>query len=290
MNSRVGLGVLALITLGWGYNWVLMKEALRYAGPFEFLGMRFALSSVALFLVLAMTGRSLRLRFGGEVFLIGLLQTACNFGLVTWALYFGAVGKSAVLTYTMPFWVVLFAWPVLRERPSPGQWLALLLAFIGLVLLLGTVESVAAMGAAWLAVAAGATWALGVVIAKRLQNRERIDAISMSAWQTLFGGAILIVLGLFFPGRETDWTPYFVFALLYNGLVVGAVGWALWFWVLGRLQAGVASLGVLATPVIGTLAGVILLGERPSAAEWAGMALVIVALAIVALVAGRPGR
>lgn len=288
MNSRTGIGVLALITLGWGYNWVVMKEALHYAGPFEFLGLRFALSSVALFLVLAITGRSLRLRFGGEVFLIGLLQTACNFGLVTWALYFGAVGKAAVLTYTMPFWVVLLAWPVLHERPSPSQWVAIALAFAGLLLLFGTVESVAAMSAAWLALAAGATWALGVVIAKRLQTRERIDVLSMSAWQTLFGGAVLIVLGLFFPGRETTWSPYFVFALLYNGLVVGAVGWALWFWLLGRLQAGIASFGVLATPVIGTLAGVLLLGERPSAAEWTGMALVIVALAIVARAAGRP--
>jgi len=187
----------------------------------------------------------------------------------------------------MPFWVVLFAWPVLRERPSPLQWGAIALGVAGIVLLVRQGE---ANLAAWLALAAGITWAVGVVIAKRLQMREQVDAVSMSAWQGLIGGACLIVLALAFPARETEWSPYFVFAIVYNAVLVSALCWALWFWVLSRLQAGVASLSVLATPAIGTLAGVVELGERPSVLEWTGIGLVIAALGLVGLAAGRSAR
>ena len=79
--------------------------------------------------------RPLRLTHAPQVLLIGLLQTTATFALVTWALVAGAAGKSAVLNYTMPFWVVLFAWPVLGERPPPVQWAAIALAFAGLALL-----------------------------------------------------------------------------------------------------------------------------------------------------------
>jgi len=276
---------LALIALGWGYNWVVMKEALRYAGPFEFLAWRFALAGALLLGLLVAMKRPLAPPFPREVFLIGLLQTACNFGFVAWALLTGAAGKSSVLTYTMPFWVVVFAWLALRERPTTLQWAAMVPALAGIALLVGGGGDALA---AWLALTAGITWAVGVVIAKRLQTRERVDAVAVSAWQTIFGGAILVALALVFPSRETEWTAYFVFALLYNAVLVSAVCWVLWFWVLARLQAGLASLAVLAVPVVGMLAGVIELGERPTGMEWTGMALVIAALALVALAAGRP--
>ena len=66
--------------------------------------------------------------------------------------------------------------------------------------------------------------------------------------------------------------------------------WVWWFWILQRLDAGIASLGTLAVPVVGVLAGVAILGERPTPAEWAGMALVVAALLITASVSARGGR
>jgi len=45
----------------------------------------------------------------------------------------GEAGKTAVLLYTMPFWVILLAWPILGERIRGLEWLAVILAFAGLV-------------------------------------------------------------------------------------------------------------------------------------------------------------
>jgi drug/metabolite transporter (DMT)-like permease len=185
----------------------------------------------------------------------------------------------------MPFWVVLFAWPVLGERPPRAQWAAIALAFAGLALLVhpGGHAGLPEL----LALASGVAWALGVVATKRLQTRHRVDTLSLSAWQTLLGGAGLVALAIAFPSRPMQWSPQLVFAVVYNGVLVGAVCWFLWFWALQNLDAGLASLGVLAVPVLGAAFGVTVLGERLSPPEWAGMMLIVVALGLTGVSATR---
>jgi len=279
------VAVLAAISLLWGFNWVVLKIGVRYADPFEFLAWRFALAAACLFGAAALLRRPVRLVHAPQVVLVGLLQTTATFALATWALKSGAVGKTAVLNYTMPFWVTLFAWPLLGERPSPAQGVALGAGLIGLLLLIhpqgmpGTPEI--------LALASGIAWGLGVVVTKRLQSRTRIDTLSLIAWQVLMGGAALVLLALLFPGPPAAWNAQLVFAIVYNGVLVSALGWFLWFWALARLDAGMASFGILAVPVLGALFSAALLGERPSALEWAGMALIVAALALAARAARR---
>lgn len=275
------LAALALIAVVWGYNWVVLKQALRDAGPYEFFALRFVLASLCLFGALALTRRSMRLTHAGTVLAIGLLQTTATFALTGWALVSGAAGKSAVLCYTMPFWVTLFAWPVLGERLGRAQWSALAVALAGLALLLGS--GVSAGLSELLALASAVAWAAGVVITKRLQTRHRTDTLALSAWQSVLGGAGLILLAIVFPSRPTAWTPNLVFALVYNGVLVSAVCWYLWFWVLARLDAGLASFGILAVPVLGVVFGVLELGERPRSIEWAGIGLIVLALALTAV-------
>ena len=280
--SALVFGVIALV---WGYNWVVLKQAMREAGPFEFLAWRFGVASACLFGAMVVLGKPLRLTHAPQVLLIGLLQTTATFALITWALVAGAAGKSAVLNYTMPFWVVLFAWPMLGERPPRAQRVAIAIAFAGLVLLVhpGAHAGLPEL----LALASGVAWALGVVVTKRLQTRERVDTLSLSAWQTLLGGLALVALALAFPSGPMHWSPQLVFAVLYNGVLVGGVCWFLWFWALQTLDAGLASLGILSVPVLGVLFGVVLLGERLSTPEWSGIALIVAALALIVLAAAR---
>jgi drug/metabolite transporter (DMT)-like permease len=270
--------MLAAISLVWGFNWVVLKVGVQHADPFEFLAWRFALAAACLFGAAALLGRPMRLTHAREVLAVGLLQTTATFALATWALKSGAVGKTAVLNYTMPFWVTVLAWPVLGERPSPAQGVALAVGALGLLLLLQPIGTPGLPEL--LAVASGIAWGLGVVVTKRLQSRTRIDTLSLIAWQILFGGAALALLAFAFPGPAADWNRELVFALVYNGVLVSALGWFLWFWALARLDAGLASFGILAVPVLGALFSALLLGERPSATEWSGMALIVLALAL----------
>ncbi|HXH03393.1 MAG TPA: DMT family transporter, partial [Candidatus Competibacteraceae bacterium] len=98
-RARLHNAVLALILLStiWGYNWVVMKEVLRYVGPFDFVALRTVLGTLALFAVLLWQRRSLRPVAFRATLLLGLLQTAGFMGLTQWALVSGGAGKTVVL-------------------------------------------------------------------------------------------------------------------------------------------------------------------------------------------------
>jgi drug/metabolite transporter (DMT)-like permease len=279
------LGVLGSVSLVWGLNWVVMKATLAYIGPLQFAALRLWLAALFLFGCLALLRKPLRVSRPWTVATTGLFQTGICTALTLWALAAGDAGKNAVLCYTMPFWVMLLAWPVLGERPSRRQWLALALAAAGLALLLaggiaGTLADLAATGA-------GFTWAVGIVLTKRLNAAQANDPFAFSAWQSLIGALFLGALVLGFPEGQVQWTATLGFALAYNALLVYGLMWFAWFWVLQRLDAGIASLGTLAVPLIGVLAGVAFLGERPTPLEWAGMAAIATALLITASAASR---
>jgi len=97
----------------------------------------------------------------------------------------------------------------------------------------------------------------------------------------LLGSLPLVAAALLMAGPPIQWTGAFVAILVYNVVLGNAVAWLLWLYILTHLPAGIASLGMLATPVVGVLSAWIQLGERPAPAEAAGMALVGLALALL---------
>jgi drug/metabolite transporter (DMT)-like permease len=257
-----------------------MKRAGAEVDPFEFLAWRFVLAAACLFAVQRARGRPVRLVRAGDVIVIGLILTGATFGLMMWALAAGAAGKVAVLSFSMPFFVTLLAWPVLGERPRRAHWLAIAIGFAGFVLLNNPSTSFGL--SEFLALASGLTWAIGNVLSKRLQQRHEIDAIALNAWQLLVGGLAMAVLAMFFSSRPWIWSPYVVFAVAFNIIVVSALSWFLWFWVLKQVDSGIASMSTLAVPAVAVVAGMLELGERPSELEWIGIVLVALALGLIA--------
>jgi drug/metabolite transporter (DMT)-like permease len=282
---------LALLALIWGYNWVVMKIGLDYADPVTFAALRTFLAALGLVVVLAALRRPLRPAAVGSTVVIGLLQTTGFVGLLMLALQSGGAGKTSVLTYTMPFWLLMLAWLFLGERVRGVQWPAVGLALAGLLLVLspwrlqGTLSSVLAVGGA-------VCWAASAVVVKRLQARRHVDLLSLTTWQMLFGSLPLVALSLLLHEPGPEWSGVFVLTLVYNVVLGNAVAWLLWLYGLRKLPAGTAGLATLATPVIGVLAAWLQLGERPDGWEAAGMALILGALALVTvhgLLAGRAG-
>ena len=289
-SPRLALSALALLSLIWGYNWVVMKQVIQYVDPFDFSAIRTVLGAATLFVVLLVLRRPLGLQQVRQVALLGMLQTGAFTALIQWALVAGGAGKTAVLVYTMPFWVVPMAWFVLGERVRGMQWAANAIAACGLVLVL---EPLAMGGSAFsnlLAVAGGVTWAVASVQAKRMRRAHDFDLLSLTAWQMLFGALALCALALLHPSRPIDPTPYFWGALVFNAVLATGLAWLLWLFVLQRLSTGVAGLSALGIPMVGALAGWIELGERPTPAEFAGMTLIVGALALVSLWSLRQAR
>jgi drug/metabolite transporter (DMT)-like permease len=287
MNTRSNVTgpaiALVALTAIWGYNWVVMKVALLYAAPLTFAALRSVLAAAALFGVLLVLRKPLAPARGWALVGLGLLQTTGFVGLVALALQTGAAGKSAILAYTMPFWTLMLAGPLLSERVKGVQWLAVALAAAGLFAIfnpwqgdIGTIDALWALGAAW-------CWAGGNILAKRMEL-EGDELLNVSAWQTLFGALTLCVLALWLDaGEAIRWTVPFSLALAYNVVLATALAWLLWLFALSRLSAGATGLASLGTPVFSLFVAWLQLGELPSRAEAVGMALILLALAVLSI-------
>jgi drug/metabolite transporter (DMT)-like permease len=278
-SARSAAIVLAVLSVIWGYNWVIMKQAMRYSGPFDFAALRTVIAAIALFLVLLWLKKPLRPVAFRPTLLLGLLQTTGFMALSQWALVAGGAGKTAVLAYTMPFWVLLLAWPLLNERIHGWQWPAVLMALAGLILIVEPWNVTGTFASNMLAVLSGMAWGGSAIVAKRLRSRATLDLLSLTAWQMTLGGCGLLIIAALVPSRPIAFTGEFIVLVAYVAVVGTALGWLMWLYVLNGLPAGVAALGSLAIPIVGVAAAWIQLGERPSETEMMGMLLIGIALA-----------
>lgn len=289
-NNTIIKALVALLTLTliWGYNWVVMKSALQYAGPFQFAALRTFLGALVLFVVMYFTQRPLGLSEFRTMLVLGLLQTIGFTGLLIWALVEGGAGKTAVLTYTMPFWVLLFAWPMLGEKVQGWQWLAVVSAVFGMVLIFDPLHIKADGFSMFLALCSGISWALSAIISKKLHQRSpHLDLLNLTAWPMLLGSVPMLAIALVVPAPPIQWTAYFIGSVLFNVFLSGALAWLLWLYALQRLPAGVASMASMLAPVIGVIAAWIQLNEVPNTFELIGMLLIAFALVVISIITMR---
>jgi len=282
---------MVLVPAIWGYNWVVMKRAMVFMSPFEFATWRYIPAALILFGFLRLSGRTIEVRPFLPVILSGVLQTGVNAALGLWALRLGAAGTCALLTFTMPLWVTVLAWPFLGERPTRYQIVAIAAAVTGMVLVLtassGSSDNLASVA---LATSSGISWAAGTVLTRWLLVRRRVDPMALTAWQMLFGGLAVLGLSLCVPGRPAQWNPYLVFAVIWEVLPATAFAWLLWNLLLRRLSASLAALTILLAPVIALASSCLELGERPKGMQAAGMAFIAAALALAGPLAVRHVR
>ncbi|MEO6117872.1 MAG: DMT family transporter [Methylotenera sp.] len=279
---------LMVLTLIWGYNWVVMKNALQYAGAFQLAAMRTGIGALCLFILLAILRKPFSVKEVPTLILLGVLQTCGFTGLLIWALVSGGAGKTAVLTYTMPFWVMMLAWPLLGEKISGLQWPAAVLSMMGMLFILDPLHLGADGSSLFLAVLSGFFWALSVIVAKKLHQRSPdLDLLSLTAWQMLFGAIPIVIAAFIIPAAPIQWTPYFIGAVVYNAVLCNALAWLLWLYALQHLSAGVASMATLLGPVIAVLAAWVELNEVPNATESIGMMLIALSLVIISIISIR---
>ncbi len=283
-SRRPALLALAVLSLVWSYNWIVMKQALAYAGPITFSAWRYGLGCGVLFLLLVLRRQSLRPPPLWPTLWIGLAQTTGFQLLVQAALLAGGAGRTALLAYTMPFWLVLFNWLAFGQWPTRRLWLGLAIAGTGLLLVLEPWHDMHGHAASTaMALAGGVAWAIGVALSKRLFERHAVGVLSLTAWQMLLGTLFIIACALLVPERAVAWTPGFIAALAYNVLLSSGIGWALWSFVVAQLPSNIAGLSSLVIPVLGIGFAWLILGEQPSGWESLGMALILTALALVSL-------
>jgi drug/metabolite transporter (DMT)-like permease len=213
--------------------------------------------------------------------LIGLTQTAGFQGFVQTALVTGGVGKVSLMAYTMPFWVILFAWWLLRERPTARHGLGIGLAAVGLVCFVEPWNGLGDIRPVVLGLGSGLSWGVGTVLSKRMFERHAPDVMTFTAWQMLLGGLVMTPVAFLVPQMPAQWGWQLWAGMAYIVLIATAAGWLLWLLVVRLVPASIAGLSSLGVPVVAMLFAWALLSEQPTAAELGGMALILAGIWVV---------
>ncbi|MBN9471595.1 MAG: DMT family transporter [Bosea sp.] len=292
MPSTASRSLLLVPLLGllWGFNWPAVRISLTEIAPWTLraAGMTFA----GLVLVAVALARGIPLAVPREqwprLIIAGFLSIAAFNILLAFAQLMAPTSRAAILTFTMPIWATLLALPILGERFDRRRLLGLGLGISGLVCLgLPLIRSGQFSPGLALALLAALSWALGTIVTKRWPVAA--PALTIAAWQLLVGGVAAGLGMLVFEGLPVPklLSPKVAAALSFHILGAQALAYFLWFVVVARLPAGIASLGTLMVPAVGALGSVLLLGERPTATDWLGLALVVAASGAIMIPASR---
>ena len=282
-TRRGAYAALATLTLIWGFNWIVMKLALERADPVVLNVQRTWIAVLFLFAVLVWQRRAFWPESWIAVIVTGLFQTSLNFSATTMALAGGGAGRTSVLVFTMPFWTLVIAWPVLHERVRGTQWIAVALALAGLTLVVQPWNWQGDLGPKLWAVVSGFGWAAGTIATKYFQRDRPFDALNFVAWQMLAGVIPITLLPFALGVPAPAWSPVYAMLLLYTGAISTGFAFLLWITILRFLPAGTASLNMFAIPVIALVSSMLIFGERLTSAEWTGIAFIGAGLAIISV-------
>ena len=281
---------IVLMTFFWGYNWVVMKQAVQLVGPWEFAFIRNFFGALILLVLLVFMQKSLKIINFKFVFLIGMFQMIGFTVLVLVALVHGGTAKTSVLTFTMPIWANLLALYFLKEKMTNKQILAIAVSLIGLILIFDPVHKNADFNSMLIAICAGFFWGCGVISVKKYNKKyPQVDLLNLTAWQMLLGSLPILIVILVKGMEIYEINPYFWKASFYNIIFCNALAWLLWNYGVKNLKTGEVSTISLLAPVIGSLAAFLELHEAPRINEGIGLIMILCGVLFTILLASREG-
>jgi drug/metabolite transporter (DMT)-like permease len=260
-----GLVFLAITTIGWGFNWPIIKFLLGELPPLTMRGVTGVIGAALLAALALLRGQSLQVppEIWPRLMLAAALNVTGWMVLMGLALVWLPASEAALIAYTMPVWASLLAWPVLGERPTVLRTLALVMAFAGLATILGgngIAASEAKLPGILMALSGAFGFALGTVLSKKWPIL--MPPISAATWQIGLGSLPVAIVGLFIETTDlAKVTPLGWWLVFYTTIVQFCVAYLSWFAALARLPASVAAIGTMAVPVIGVVTSAVALHE-----------------------------
>lgn len=268
------------VVLIWGLNFVVMKMGLATLSPMLMGALRFLAASVPFLLFV----RRPTLPWA-YVLAYGLAQGVGQFGLLFLGLQLGmTAGMASVVMQTQALFTLLMAVTLLGERARLAQWLGLCVSFVGLLMIAGAHgEGALQMTLAGFVLTLGAAfmWAVSNLVVRKAAQAGAYEPLSFIVWSSLVPVLPFFALSWWVDGPQQmraqllAFDGQALFAVLYLALLATLLAYSLWTRLLQRHPAGRVTPFSLLVPVVGLVAAMTLLGELPSAMQWAGTAAVL---------------
>jgi len=183
----------------------------------------------------------------------------------------------------VPFGVI-FAYFMLKEKPTFRALIGIGIAFIGVYVLTGSPNLDGKIIGIGLTILGSAIWALGQVMVKPLS--KKINPLALVAWMALFSGPILILLSVIIDGNTINYITnakidHWIIAI-YIGFIMQPVTYGCFYYVIKNNPIyKVLPIVTMGIPPTGLLAAIFLLGEEPTQELFIGGTIIIIGVILI---------
>jgi O-acetylserine/cysteine efflux transporter len=270
------IALIVPILLGFGF--VISKPAMLDFPPFLLMGMRFTIPALILVWWFPIP-KSLLI----DIFKVSFIGSTLQYGLSYTGLNLIDASSAVLLVQLETPFGIIIAYFLLKEIPSVKNIIALIISFIGVIILTGAPNLNGQYVGIFLVLSGAFTWSLGAVMAKPLS--KKIGAFALMTWLCVFSGPMLILASSIFDGNPIK---YFESANLNSWLILAFLGFIMqpiaygsWYFVLSKYPINKVMPVILLLPIVGLTTAIFLLGEEPSKHVFLGGGIIIFGVSLI---------
>jgi drug/metabolite transporter (DMT)-like permease len=277
---------MAIIGLGFGFGSSLFFNAIlvRELGPLTISASRVGLGAVAVWVLIAITGRSVTLKLAQifQCFVFGIFMFAIPFAVYPLSLGYVTSGMVAIVNAMTPVCVVVVShyWPS-GERATWNQMIGVLLGLLGIIFL--SVPALLSEGSSQLlgiffTLLAPISFGFAMNYFRRLSG---IDIAVMTATAMTGATVALVPFVLFIEGLPVITTAASYSSLLLLGPILTGLFFLATLWMTRRVGPTNTSIITFISPVVTLLLGFAFLSEAIQLMQLLGMTTIFLGLLII---------
>ncbi len=271
--------IAALVPIFLGFGFVIAKPAMEYLPPFLLMGLRFTFVALLLVWWFPIPRGYLK-----KIFFASLIANTIQYSITYTGLDLIDASAAVLLVQTEVPFGVLFAYFMLKEKPTVKALIGIAIAFVGVYILTGSPNLDGKVLGVSLTIIGSGVWALGQVLVKPLS--KEINPLALVAWLGLFSGPILIGLSAIFDGNTINYFKNASFEswmiAIYLGFIMQPITYGCFYYVLKRNPLyKVLPIVTMGIPPTGLLAAIFLLGEEPTKELFIGGIVIIIGVILI---------
>ena len=271
--------IASLVPIFLGFGFVIAKPAMEHFPPILLMGLRFTFAASILIWWFPIPRGYLK-----QIFIASLIANTLQYSVTYTGLNLIDASAAVLLVQTEVPFGVLFAYFMLKEKPTIRSLIGITIAFVGVYILTGSPNLEGKFLGIFLTILGSAIWALGQVLVKPLS--KEISPLTLVAWLAIFSGPILIFLSSILDGNTINYIKSANFnswaIAFYLGFFMQPVTYGCFYYVLKNNPLyKVLPIVTMGIPLTGLLAAILLLGEKPTTELYLGGFIILIGVILI---------
>jgi O-acetylserine/cysteine efflux transporter len=267
------------VAIIWGMGFVIAKAAMEHFSPILLMALRFTLTALCMIWFFRPDPKLFN-----KLFWIAFVSAAIQYSLTfTGVSGIDASTAALLIQLEVPF-AILLAAVVLGDKLTIRQGVGVSLAFCGAILIVGEPKLANNMRYVLMVIGGGFAWSLGQIMIKMMGVSGGFSLISSVA---VFAAPQLFIASYLLEDNQIDQiitaSPAAWAAVVYLGLVMTALGYAMWYRLLGLYDVNMVIPFLLLLPVASVVGGYLFLDEILTPKIAVGGLLALAGVAIITL-------